>query len=77
MRILFGILSCLAGLLAALSAWSHFTWGKAAGALFLFTLGILLIRDGLRQAGNGSGEDGPDFPDLVDMAGDAADLLDD
>lgn len=77
MTTLFGFLSCFAGLLAALSAYSHFTWSKAIAALLLFSLGIWLIREGLRTAGDDSGGDGPDLFDLADAAGDFCDLLDD
>jgi|GEM_PF-6178228 len=77
MHILFGYFSCGLGVVMALSAYSQFSWGKAFAAVLLFTLGIWLIRQGMRTAGNGSGEACPDLFDAVEVAGDVIDLLDD
>lgn len=75
MNILFGFFSCCAGAVTALSAYSHFSWAKALAAVLLVTLGIWLIRQGLRTAGNDSGGGGVDLLDMADAAGDVVDLL--
>lgn len=72
-----GFMSCCMGALAALSAYAHFSWGKAIAAVLLIALGIWLILEGRRAAANDSFDDGPNLFDLLDAAGDAIDFIDD
>ena len=72
-----GFMSCCMGVLAALSAYAHFSWGKAALALLLIALGGWLIWMGWQIASFGGNDDGPDLLDLSEAVGDAIELFDD
>jgi putative Mn2+ efflux pump MntP len=72
-----GFMSCCMGVLAAQSAYAHFSLGKAIAAVLLIALGIWLIRQGWRAAADDGFEDGPDLFALLDAAGDGIDLFDD
>ncbi|SHG66900.1 hypothetical protein [Massilia sp. CF038] len=73
MRVIFGLITCLAGVITAICALNYASWTMFFAAVVLLLLGAWLIWEGLRQADD-SRSNAIDVADVViDVIGEVLD----